>query len=301
LLKLICLSWCLVCSNVSAMAFCSSNDVKMLRLSYEAKQPLPLVKANVNDKELSFLLDTGASWTLLMADAAQKLALFVPRIDGTVSGVGGNAKTTLTKARSFEVGNVRETNPYFGVLLEFGFKPYFDGILGIDYLLKNSIGIDIRNSILYLYPLGSCNFDALLQERSLFFSENYRNYNLDDIRPRFTLRSGEHKFTTIIDTGASVSTAHINVVQKLSIPLNLEDTSKLRSVDGVGGRVKTVPIQIHSLEFGNHTLGSRQFLLENGVASDKNSGVDLILGLDFLRHYVVILDAQKKRILIKKN
>jgi len=99
-----------------------------------------------------FLLDTGATKTIISTKVADHLAIPKGGIE-MLSSAGGNLPVTTRTLRSLEVGVTRLEN----IEIAAGNLPLMktfklDGILGGDYLRRFKVSIDYDNGIVDLHP-----------------------------------------------------------------------------------------------------------------------------------------------------
>jgi predicted aspartyl protease len=111
-----------------------------------------------NEGPFNFLLDTGASSSILSATIADRLKIPNGRHE-TLFSAGGYVPVTQRKIDSFQVGQARLTNFEISVtnfpLLR---TLNVEGILGADYLRQFKVSIDYDNQVVEIEP---CCSDSL--------------------------------------------------------------------------------------------------------------------------------------------
>ena len=120
---------------------------------YVPNSSLIVVPVMINNRgPYKFLLDTGATKTILSAKVADKLGIPKGRIEMLFSAAG-NVPVSVRTIRMLEVGATRMKN----VEVVAGNLPLVqtlkvDGLLGGDYLRRFKVSIDYDNGIVDLQP-----------------------------------------------------------------------------------------------------------------------------------------------------
>ena len=125
-----------------------------------AKDGLFDVKVNVNGQPLLFLVDTGASTTVIHDAIAKRLNLPINKTDGTFVGITGPQplRTTVVEKLSVESISgreepfVRELSDANALRKKRGLPPW-DGYLGNDFLNRHRAVIDHTSASLFLLDL----------------------------------------------------------------------------------------------------------------------------------------------------
>jgi predicted aspartyl protease len=101
-----------------------------------------------------FLLDTGASNTILSAAVADSLKI-VQRRRGTIITAGGNVDVSIRTIRTLNLGMAQLTNIEIAVGdFDLMRKLNVDGLLGGDYLRRFRVDIDYDGKVLKIEPGG---------------------------------------------------------------------------------------------------------------------------------------------------
>jgi predicted aspartyl protease len=115
------------------------------------------VSVSVNDNALAtlFLVDTGATRTVVSPSYARRLGLDVPddapRRDVTIAG-GSKLSVPFVRARSVAVGAARVPDLLIGVYDIFPNAPVVDGLLGTDFLGRYRVTFDPTQRTMHLAP-----------------------------------------------------------------------------------------------------------------------------------------------------
>lgn len=110
-------------------------------------RPLIVLPALVNGKgPFHFILDTGASLTVLSTGVAGQLGIGRSKRRATALGAGGSIDARLTRIRSFSVGNLEVRNLHAAVMdlsdLRKSLSYPMDGIIGYNLLSRYRVTID---------------------------------------------------------------------------------------------------------------------------------------------------------------
>ncbi|ABO50348.1 conserved hypothetical protein [Desulforamulus reducens MI-1] len=121
-----------------------------LKLKYGL--PFTTVVLTHKGKSLSFdnfLIDTGSASTIIAAEIAVELGLGPEPLDviRKIRGVGGTEYVYEKHISKIQLGTKKLTQFKIQIGdMDYGFE--IDGILGMDYLMKSKVVIDLENMIL---------------------------------------------------------------------------------------------------------------------------------------------------------
>ena len=283
------LSWLLVLSlSAAAHAACV----------VQAKATLPLQNAGgqitlpveVNGLTGRFVLDTGASRSVVTEQAVQRLGLARDEWVGTtMGGVGGIATQPNADPRSLSLSGIPLTRRTLSHdhSLTVGVLPgaqngAIDGLLGRDYLSSFDLDIDLPNQRLTLYQVSGCT------GRFLPWTGNYAAMpiTVPMVQPStgtaivlpVTLDGKPLRAT--LDSGASASLVASPGMFKLGLSQADLSGDPADRISGLGRHTLTVHRhQFRSLTVGNQTIASPVLWVEPLRLSPI---VDMLLGADWL-------------------
>ena len=253
-----------------------------------SKQALILLPAFVDGRgPYSFVLDTGATATVVSNELADALAL--PRGEGQ-EGRGAAGKMTLVKSQlpSLTVG--KETVESLPVsVTDLGFLGramgvQVDGALGHSFLRNFVMTLDYATNTLALRrPIGGK--ERVLNEGEIPF----RWANAEDrlvVLPVFVNGKGPYEFA--LDTAASSTVISLEVAAEFGL-----STQKISPLTAGGGNGTVSRVQLSSLVLGaerqeNLAAAASDFLTQ--LSAELGTKLQGIVGYDFLRHYRVTLD-----------
>ena len=98
----------------------------------------------------NLVLDTGATNTVISRRLAHSMALR-PVSNAVIQTVGGRIGVAVTRLQSMRVGEAEITE--FSVIVhDFSSDPRYEGLLGMDFLGRYKLGLDIQQRVLVLWP-----------------------------------------------------------------------------------------------------------------------------------------------------
>ena len=269
----------LVCAG-HARAECKM--VLASRLPVTQSKSRLLVPAMLNNKPAQFVLDTGASTSLLASKAVDRLGLRIMSSEefssmrARVGGIGGERATIGVTARSFELGGLHARGFNF-IAADLG-GTVADGLLSVDLISNYDVDLDLEEHQVVLYkPVGDCSAPAAFLSGPLYAVPMVRTGN--DQRPRVHVTIGGQDFIALIDTGASSSAIFRSAAAKLGIGASQLTADRRSTVIGVGPRHVTAARHVfESITVGDLSIANMPIdVLDN----PRLDSVDMLLGIDF--------------------
>lgn len=161
------------------------------KIFYEEGAIYILLKSNLSERPLKFLIDTGASITLVANDAITKTkhkTNYIIKLFGVVRDVSIRTQGIINGI--FSIGNHRlETALH---LVERKHAGSADGLLGYDFLSSYESIINIRNMTIE-FNIANQNCDT--NEKNIRNQENVENYNV--VKPKFQSQQGAQNQDTM--------------------------------------------------------------------------------------------------------
>jgi predicted aspartyl protease len=252
-------------------------------------QPLVLVPTYINEQgPFDFILDTGASTSLLTPSLAEKLGVVCQdEREGLVAG--GKIALGLGEVSSFSVGQAKVSDLLVGVVdltdvCQAINAEVFGGI-GYNYLQHFHLSLNYQKQVLHLTPPNS---QALLTN-----SDNQVKFKLAHpqrpliLVPAMVNGTGPYQFA--LDTGASGTVISVDIAQVLSL-----ENKSMETVTTGGGYQLSMPItELSSLTVGNAKVENLMVVVADFFAMlSKVAGVTLhgIIGFNYLSNFIVGVD-----------
>jgi predicted aspartyl protease len=250
--------------------------------------PACLVPVELDGKQATLLLDTGAERTILSRAAVLRLGLRRDRwVSTTLRGAGGlldrraNADVRVARAGGAELFSGMPGKMLSLPVTSAAF-PGADGLLGGDLLRHLTVDLDMPRGTLVLRPppepapagraeAGKAAAVPLqLFERCL---------------PLARVRLDGHELTALIDTGASGTILNARGLYRMGLIGALPEAPPPVTLRGIGGESPATPRRFKELRIGTVAWQSPTLLTE----TVPEAAFDLILGMDLLRQQRVVL------------
>lgn len=239
------------------------------------------------------LLDTGSSLTYVMPHAAEKLNLRIGKSASTANGIGGVARRAVTKLDTIRIGPILSEKPYLFVLYDLGFTPFFDAILGADYLFSMDLQIDLRARKVDFLSANECQTYA---KPTWSYSEIKLLEISDDDRLQFLISVNGIEVRAIIDTAA----AHSLLDRKAAIRLGFNIDSSTKKVTKLGVGINPIDasrIVIEKLIIGSATYTNFELDVSD-LPEMNNDSPELILGKEFLLNHIILVSKNNHRLFV---
>jgi tetratricopeptide (TPR) repeat protein/predicted aspartyl protease len=263
---------------------------------------VPRVTLKIDGVETSFMVDSGAFYSVLSPDAARRLKLPTrPAPFGySVRGVGGaENRVDIATAHSFEFAGIQVPNVPFLVLPSRGFGT--DGILGQNVLGLWDSEFDLGNGVIRLMkPSEGC------KHANLAYWADGKTYGVADVEPirredphlRGEALINGQKVRVIFDTGASTSVLKLSTAERLGFNPQAAGVRAAGVGGGIGSRVTEGFIApFDSFEVGGEKIQHTQLRVRN--IDLRNA--DLLLGADFFLSHRVYVSRQQHRLFFTYN
>lgn len=280
-----------------------TSGTSALRIPFELTSNVIFLQARVNNSEpLWFILDTGASATVLDASRAKALGIKFKgdeKVEGAgessvVAGSTKNVSFGLTganfQAREIGIFTLSSLNRYTGRVV--------DGVLGHDFFNRYIVEIDYEARLINLYDPKTFQYSGSGDSIPIELKDNGSSVRARLAVPGRAPIEGNFR----IDTGGSHALIlHTPFVKAQNI-LKAVPKIILAPAAGVGGETSVLLGRVQSLQLG-------RFALENPVTSFAQStkgafaNPDLTgnIGGGILRRFKVIFDYQGRRMILEPN
>jgi len=247
------------------------------------------------DRDLLFLLDSGASMTVVDSSIAAAMHL---ANGGTMpgAGAGGMANFSLTRIPGLTIGDIEFSEqtaisfPISGLLRTFE-ETEIGGVLGYDFLSRFVTRIDYEHGVLSFFepdsfprPVG-----ATVVEAPLLHNLFSLRAALDGVKSSFFL-----------DTGANSSLLHGAFADSTELAKGRRTLAM--AIRGAGGEETASLCRFDSLVVGGVTIMRPVLAItrgKKGISVLEN--VDGVIGNDILERFTVTLDYRAQRVLLERN
>jgi tetratricopeptide (TPR) repeat protein len=260
----------------------------------------PLFDAKINGQAATFILDSGAFFSMMSAAAAEqyKLKTETTPFDLTVHGVGGSTTPRLTHIKSFELAGVPIRNVEFLV----GGSEVGSGALGVvgqNFLEKWDVEYNLGQGNIRLMRNEDCGRGNLA-----YWVKSGQPYSV--LRIEMTTPMEPHaigtafvngvKIKVMFDTGAATSVLSLKAAARAGVTPESAGVIDAGYATGIGrAAAKSYIAAFSSLKFGDLTDQGEEIQHARLRFADIGIGeADMLIGADFfLSHRILIANSQR--------
>lgn len=257
-------------------------------------QPLVLVPTFINGQgPFDFILDTGASTSLVTPSLANKLGIAC-QDEREALVAGGKIALGLGEVSSFSIGQAKINDLIVGIVDLTDVCQAIDaevmGGIGHNFLQHFHLSLNYQKQTLHLSDPSGLNLN--FSSKSMETSEQIKFKLAHPQRPLIVVPvmindTGPYQFA--LDTGASGTVISIDIAQTL-----LLENKSMETVTTGGGYQLSMPVtEISSLTIGNTKVEDLVVVVADFFAMlSKVAGVKLhgILGFNYLKNFIVKVD-----------
>lgn len=267
----------------------------LVTISFEKDFNLIFMPLTVNGKELFFIVDTGAGFSILDESVAQDLNLEQKNIR-VIERPGGEVRLGAIENLSYSIGAYESQMPIASAnLAEGGFNDYIGrdcaGILGFDFISQYAIKVDYQNHLLSLFKPDMLNL------------ENKQKLEMK-VKEGMPIIKGtvHHDNTTIegswlVDTGSLMSLGVNQSFYETHLAQKVNESNSIAV--GFGGSTPGKMYKIDSFELGeinfDHVIAGHA---EDGINDDLFDG---IIGGELLSRFTIIINYSTEELYLSTN
>lgn len=256
-----------------------------------------LATVRINDRDLDFMVDSGAFYSMLTPATAEELKLPHRRPPSglRVRGVGGRAEVYSVRVERFALKRTEFSNVEFlvgGNELGGGAA----GLLGQNFLGASDIEYDFANGVVRLVqPADECEKSPLA-----YWAGDRPVAEIDFSDPRAgrwavtkgTARVNGEEMVILFDTGSPVSMLSLPSARRAGLVPGGQGVVATGLMTGVGRReVKTWIAPVQNFSIGSEQIHNTHLRFGDFVPDD----FDMLIGMDFLlSHRVYVANSQGK-------
>jgi hypothetical protein len=283
---------------------------KKMQISFKLINNLIVIPLKINDKELSFILDSGSNKTILfnISDNDTIGLKNVEKVTLQGLGKGNSVEALLSQNNTISLENIQSKDETIYVIL----RDYFDlsgkmgvtihGIIGHNLLKDFAIKINYITKKIDFYS--SKNFELKKCKKCEVFPINIKRgkpfveakVQLDTINNTFM------DVNLLIDSGGSDALwLFENSKENIKTPLNFFNDILGEGLSGTiyGNRSRIPKIQLGSFNISSPTVSFLDSLttINAKIFRERNGS----LGAEILKRFTVWIDYPNKKMMLKKN
>jgi hypothetical protein len=251
----------------------------------------------------SFILDTGASFSVIAEERAKALGL---ELKGALEGRGAGERSVdvaFVKGVSFQLPGVELLDQTIAAVSLKSLEPYegraIDGVLGYDFLSRFVVEIDYARKLIHLYDPQSYDYSGSGESFSITLEEG-----VPHVRAKILLQGRdpiEGKFTVDIGSRGALSLTKPFTEQNQLLE-SVPKTMRAPFGAGVGGETKQLLGRVKGLWLGRFSIeepvtGFSQDV-RGALASPDHAG---LIGGEILRRFTVIFDYSRLKMILEPN
>lgn len=277
----------------TAEAKCSVGQ--MLQLPITMSGLRPMAPARINGHDVKFIVDSGAFYSSISPGSAAELALRLTAAPANlrVTGIGGEARMSVTKVKQFGLGEATLPNVEF---LVGGSETGSIGLLGQNVLGIGDAEYDFNNGTVRLMKSKDC------RNVNLAYWATGKDIAVSTLEIDSPTLVAQHtagtvylngvKIRAIFDTGSPTTMMTKTAAARAGIKPDMDGVSAAGSVGGIGRRFSQSWIgPFQSLKIGDEEI--RKIRLRFADLGDVS--YDMLIGADFfLSHRVYVSNAQRQ-------
>jgi tetratricopeptide (TPR) repeat protein len=268
---------------------------RMHQLAVTMKEMRPLVHAAIDGKDALFIADSGSFFNTLTPSGARQFNLRIEPAEGLyVAGIGGDAHTWITTAKTFRLADLEVPKVVF-VVAGNDLGNGAVGVLGQNVFRLGDVEYDLANGMIYILGTrGDC------QQASLAYWANAKGLPVSAIDIGFPTADSPHttgtaylngkKIRVMFDTGADTSMLSLDAAERAGVTKGTPGVTSGGASFGFGRH--EVPSWIGP--FASFRIGDEEIRNTRLEFADTSLGdVDMLIGADFfLSHHVLVANSQ---------
>lgn len=252
------------------------------------------IKARLNNSEpMWFLLDTGATWTILDMDKAKDLNIKTDNDTTLDLGQTNTVKTAFAKNATLDVSGVSVAVETLAVMpVKFRQAPQIVGIIGSEMFKKFTVEIDYAAKAVSLFKPESYQYKGKGERLPMTVIEEIPRVKFDFSKDGKSLSAN-----LLIDTGASQTVVfYAPFVEKNKLLESTEGMLKIRA-GGLGGGGIVVKGRLKTFNIGKITFDNPLInFAQNRGAADRRDGV---IGNGIFNRFKLIVDYSRLTVIFE--
>lgn len=266
--------------------------VKVAEWTVRFERNLPVIDGAVDGNPVGILLDTGATYSILTHDAAERFGIHTWPLSAQLVGVGGlttvhGARVTLTLGGSVMpplAVRVAGERRLAGI----------DFILGDDFLRQFDVEFDYARNTIRLFRPEGCKGAHLA-----YWDRDALAVNLEPGDSIIVmLRVNGRAARTLLDSGAATAAISMRLAEALGLKAGDDRMQPAGCVGGVGRDILPVwAATFDSIQIGDAAIRNARVPVSEFFGGFENhDSPEVILGSDFLRAHRVLASRSQGRL-----
>jgi tetratricopeptide (TPR) repeat protein len=278
----------------TAGAACRVKKLADLPVTIEGTRAM--VSAKINAQDTSFIVDSGAAYSLMppAVAKAQDLRLVPAADDFRLGGIGGQTRAWVTTVKDFTIAGIPLHNVSFIVG---GSETGGSGLIGQNVLGIADAEYDLPHGMIRLMESEGCEKMSLA-----YWVKSGEAFSTLDIEPREraihtigTVYINGTAIRAIFDTGASGSVISLRAAARAGVKPGDSGVTPKGSSMGIGRKV----VQTWTAPFASFKIGDEEIRNVRIAIGDISLGdADMLLGFDFFISHRIYVDRRRHRVFL---
>jgi predicted aspartyl protease len=266
---------------------------------------LPVVEGAINGHAMGILIDTGASRSMILKVASDRLALPRHATGNRIYGVGGISAAEMVLIDEMRIEKMTRKNWRVLAVGERDLGRNIGFILGADFFERVDMEIDYAAGVVRLFDPQGCHTTPL----AYWAKDGAGVIEIDrDTTIRFHVLVNARPVYAMLDTGASTSILDLSVAHGLGVAPGGPGVVEGGCASGIGANlIERWVGPFESFSIGDETVRSPKLMISNfwkyTTALEIGSRIprgpvgrpSMLIGTDFLRtHRVYVARSQRK-------
>ncbi len=255
----------------------------------------PIVKITLNGKPAAIIVDTGASFSLVTADATREFDLAYTGQYGTIRGIAGFTSASVVRADKMGLGDATasdtlftETSVHMGRIAGLPVV----GLFGADFLVNYDVKFDLPHRKITLYRMQGCSSKDIVWPHPV---DAVPLEPEDGNKFLVPFRINGQPIDAILDSGASRTVIKPSQARKAGVTRDMLAGDR----EGVARGISDDKLVSHLHRFDTLEVGPKKYRNPWLVVAPLETDTAL-LGADFLRHVVAWLSWYNRTLYIEK-
>ena len=298
---------------VASMAVAAVSNCKMIQTAdwpVRLERNHLIVDGAINGQKIGIMLDTGATRSLILRSATERLGLTRKVARGyRMFGVGGETHVESADVDEFKIGQFTRKNWRVLVAGERDFGPDVAFLLGDDFFHQVDVEIDLAHGAVRLFQPKDCDGVSLAYWGTDGAGEAEIE-RVDDAHPQIilTVQINGQPMRALLDSGAATSVLNKSDAARLGVTPETPGVVAVGSGTGLGPKAVDNWIgPFQSFVIGNEIIKDTTIrfadLLKDATYTSTDSRIPkhlvgqqpMLLGADFLHaHRVLVAHSQRK-------
>jgi predicted aspartyl protease len=254
------------------------------------------IEGGINGTRVRMLLDTGASETHLLRGPAEQLGIPLAMTNAYVSGIGGNSLLYAARLKDFAIGEKQFGKTTIHVIRDSAVEPGIAALVGDDFLLQMDLELSMAGRYIQFLKPTNCGDTFLAYWDKDAMEVPFSAIEEVTRKPYIPVQLNGVWLQAILDTGATHSGVTRKAAARAGLTPDSPGVSRSGSSSGIGTAI--IPTWIgtfNSFTIGNETIRNAELTILDD-APHGSDGVDMILGVDYLRAHRVLFAISQRRL-----